>query len=954
MAYITPHDIYNKTNGGLDIILQYYPQAANVLNTPGKRFKMRGDERTASAAIKRGEDGVYIITDFGGDAKARNAISVVMDEEKINFRTAILTLAERLQIVPPAMAPDALKAKFTKTPAPPNTPIGQYDVTTKDFTINEIKHLFTANVFDHNKPAPTPQTSVILETWEQTRLIELSALCSKYHLHSVAHYSFYKHATDTNGNSTGTIEHIKIESTDTYPIYCFIETDFKKIYQPLALDKSRRFIYIGRPTKDFIFGLQQAQQHYNKLNADTAEADYDSLPDEEKTASRAIKKLPEIIIATGGSDALNLAAIGYYPIWFNSESTIMHQGQYTTIARICDKVYNVPDIDDTGKKQAHKLALAYLDVHTVELPPTLADKTYFGKPCKDVRDFLKWHTAREFADLLTIALPYKFWAETYKLNTKTGKPYLAEYEVQNTCLYNFLQKSGYHIYIDENEKESETFIHIDSTGAVRKVLPTEIKRYLFDFLKERRQPVKLRDVFYRSAQLSESSFKSLEPRKVDFKCSTAGSQYLFFTNTTWHVTKDTITTHKPIDKPLNIWLDEIIPHSPKLLDKPFTVTYQPEADTYDIAIHNPQCIFLQYLCRTSAMYWQKAATGQLLTPEESTEEKTHLINKLYTFGYLLHRHKSPSRAWMPFIMENKISEDGVSEGGAGKSIFAKAVSHFCRTVFINGREKKINENKHLFENVTRHTKYVLLEDIDKYFDLGMLFEYITGIFSVNPKHSRSFTLGYADSPKLAVTTNFGMRNEDPAKNRRVLYCSFSDYYHNGGPGLSHSTAFSPLDDFGKNLFDDFTTDEWNHFFNTAAYALQLYLNFPKINPPLDNVQKRNMMETMGPEFRAWANSYFAHTEAEADRKLDTFLVRKEVFDAYREVDKNSSPQLFFKKLTAWCRFKSYELNPKALHNSDDRIVRRVAGKSTEMLYILTAANINPTHITDNNTQDTPF
>jgi len=119
MAYITPHDIYNKTNGGLDIILQYYPQAANVLNTPGKRFKMRGDERTASAAIKRGEDGVYIITDFGGDAKARNAISVVMDEEKINFRTAILTLAERLQIVPPAMAPDALKAKFTKTPAPP-------------------------------------------------------------------------------------------------------------------------------------------------------------------------------------------------------------------------------------------------------------------------------------------------------------------------------------------------------------------------------------------------------------------------------------------------------------------------------------------------------------------------------------------------------------------------------------------------------------------------------------------------------------------------------------------------------------------------------------------------------------------------------------------------------------------------------------------------------------------
>ena len=49
---IKAEDIYRASNGGLDIILYYYPQASECVNNK-KHFKRRPDEDDASACIKR-------------------------------------------------------------------------------------------------------------------------------------------------------------------------------------------------------------------------------------------------------------------------------------------------------------------------------------------------------------------------------------------------------------------------------------------------------------------------------------------------------------------------------------------------------------------------------------------------------------------------------------------------------------------------------------------------------------------------------------------------------------------------------------------------------------------------------------------------------------------------------------------------------------------------------------
>ena len=89
--------IFDATNGGLDIILYYYPQAREVVEGRAKHFKMRAAERTASTTVKKFGQ-LWYVTDFGDDQTARNAIDLTMREENINFSQALYLLADRFNV----------------------------------------------------------------------------------------------------------------------------------------------------------------------------------------------------------------------------------------------------------------------------------------------------------------------------------------------------------------------------------------------------------------------------------------------------------------------------------------------------------------------------------------------------------------------------------------------------------------------------------------------------------------------------------------------------------------------------------------------------------------------------------------------------------------------------------------------------------------------------------------
>ncbi len=85
--------IMDASNGGLDIFYDLYPQANEKHN-----FKLR-DEKTASASLKKAKgDGVWTITDFGGDNKSKNAITAYAEEKNLKYNQALTELAQQYGI----------------------------------------------------------------------------------------------------------------------------------------------------------------------------------------------------------------------------------------------------------------------------------------------------------------------------------------------------------------------------------------------------------------------------------------------------------------------------------------------------------------------------------------------------------------------------------------------------------------------------------------------------------------------------------------------------------------------------------------------------------------------------------------------------------------------------------------------------------------------------------------
>ena len=331
------------------------------------------------------------------------------------------------------------------------------------------------------------------------------------------------------------------------------------------------------------------------------------------------------------------------------------------------------------------------------------------------------------------------------------------------------------------------------------------------------------------------------------------------------------------------------------------------------------------------------------------EQQQNLINKIFTMGYMLHHYKSPSRAWAPMAMDNKIGEDDECNGRSGKSFFFKVLSLLMKTVKLSGRNPKLMDNPHVFDQVTQHTQMLLVDDCDRYLNTGLFYDNITSDMTVNPKNNQSFTIPFEESPKIAFTTNYVPADFDPSSEARLLYMVFSDYYHQKTEDNDYHESRSIRDDFGKDLYSKtYSEEEWNQDLNFILQCVRFYLSVcdepVKLLPPMKNIVYRKHKQDMGANFEDWAESYFS---PDGDH-LDTFVPRAKAFEDFKAHGgrvQGMTPQTFMRKLQAFALLCPWveELNPKELRNSTGRIIRReesaAPGSSpVEMIYVKKSAD----------------
>ncbi|MGA0558312.1 hypothetical protein ACO2Q8_16755 [Larkinella sp. VNQ87] len=952
-------------DGGLSYIVHRLPDAAESVNHRNRKFKLRPEEKTASASLKQDPNtGTYIVKDFGSSEKAMNAVAVAQFLDGTDFVTALKAVAVFYKYEG-ADVPEA-KPGYKSWPAKPDEGEGQMNFEFKEFEIHDLKALFSTNAWNalgHN---------------DETRLLTGTRICTYYH------YKCLKSYTQTKEGKTH-----QYSSNELFPMFLIDEGEWKKLYKPKA-EKKFRFQSTGNKPIDFIHGLAQAQKKVAELVATNPEPGEEDLDDGDKPAKKKKKgpeKLEELILCTGGSDALNVAALGYAVIWQNSETAVLSPSDYKTLGRLAERIYNLPDIDVTGRREAHKLAMTYLEIRTIWLPDELRKRLDAnGNPCKDVRDYLKYHRKNEFLELVKVALPYQFWDQDVALDRdgtpkmKFGK-LLMEYKFNNVHAYNFLRANGFARYRSPKEKDGFCFVR-EQNNIVSKIEPSSVKDFIHNFLEERRYAVDLRNAMYKTPYLGDTSISNLGFFEGDFQTYGPDYQYLFFQKATWKITAEAIQEEKSANLEKHIWEHKVIQRPVKILPDMLTITKDAEGQ-YDLEIGPEPALFLKFLIQTSRSHWRKeleerldlglmdrpaqveycndnnlsnddlkamlywstperqieykkkyqfAIDGELLTNEEIQEQKLHLINKIYAIGYLLHRYKNPAKPWAVFVMDAKISENSESHGGAGKGILAKGVYKLLTKVQLDGRNPQLVDNKHLLENVDQDTDLIHVEDAHESLPFGFFYAPLTSATTVNPKQKRSFELEYAVSPKWLFDTNFGDRYTDPSSRRRKLYVAFSDYYHENTGDYRESR--SPADEFGMNLFDDFDEAEWNRFYNFMAQCLKFYLGCQdKLEAPLSNLSKRNLIAVMGDHFRNWADAYFS---LEGGR-LDQLIIKEDAQeDLFRSSKIKMSSQQFKRALKAWCSFNGYQYNPTELQNKQGLIIRKNSENvSKEFIYIRT-------------------
>lgn len=995
MPFYKTEDIWLKTNGGLDIILHFYPQASKAEGNKNKLFKLRASDKTASTSLKQYDDNgqqVWKIKDFGDDKTLQNGIDIWMAENNVDFPTAIQQIGKYFHVPDSEGTVLKQKAKYEYTKATPEQQPGEISFTVRTensgqlhWTDFEIETLFAKNALVYagwysKKPDA-----------KKMAYSKIAGVLKKYRFFPVSSYYTVRERDVHN-----------FYATDEYPIFVIDEGDFQKLYQPLNPEKKYRFLYIGKKKENYLHGLAQIENEYARRKELQEIAKEEKKQQEANNKGEAIQpldanstqsdevkkiklKLDEVIIMSGGSDAINAALLDYWVLWNNTETESITPYQYNELRKMTDAIYQLNDIDAAGKKGSHKMAMEFLDIKTIELPEELKKhKDIRGNACNDFRDYLKYYDAYHFKKLVKIALPYRFWdlKPTYEGRGEKRTFVGYKYSFNNKYGYNFLEKNGFYQIEDPAEKTGLSFIHIKG-NTVEKIKFNNIKKYIFDFLEDRMEDVDLQNAMFQSPQINENSFSNIKAVEVDFTDADQESQLVFFQNLTIKVTANSIQEFKPGDLPNYAWESAVLKHQFKLSDAPFKIT-KDDLGEYDIQIFKKDCEFLNFLTQTSRVHWRteledKLKTlapaeqevyksvnkfniaGDLLGPEEIAEQKRHLINKIFTIGYLMHRYKDSSKPWAIFAMDNRLNEDGKSYGGSGKSLIYKtAICDYYLNEnlykYIAGRDPKKLEGDFLYHGVSEHTKVILIDDAGEYFKFDLFFSDITGSINVNPKSGAPFTIPYAKAPKYCFTSNYTLRNPDSSTERRILYSVASDFYHEKGENTDYSETWTPKDDFGHNLFTEWEPKEFNNFYNTLIYCLQFYLGVTeKLGPAMGAVTKRNLFASMGTNFYDWASMFFNEEGANVNQEI----IRDHAFKDYIFMtgDNKIKPHGWAEKVKSFCKYRGWVYNPMEMRGKQNNIIRKLpnynydarsntwhelkdaAHKTTEVLYIKTTHGV---------------
>lgn len=479
--------------------------------------------------------------------------------------------------------------------------------------------------------------------------------------------------------------------------------------------------------------------------------------------------------------------------------------------------------------------------------------------------------------------PYtEFWFETTTTD-KSGKEKVT-LELSYRLLIMFLAENGYYrLAVSETGYE---LVHY-SNNIVKRVQAYQVRDFVVKWASGKNMWA-LEEKLRRAGKtaLSNDQINTLPFIEIEFKKDTPTDAYFYFKNCWVAVNAKGIETKDYSELDKAIWATQIKPREFTKLTNWLLNIDEPESFT---------CEYARFLCLTS----------HNIKGDESHDIKFRMerFESFCTaFGYLLHSFKNPSNAKMILSIDHKLGEKGEQNGGSGKSLAGKAVAELKHTTNISGKDFK-EDYPFKYEQVTPDSQLVCFNDLRRNFNLECTFEIITGDFTVNRRNIGYLVLPFETSPKVYANTNHIPPGEGSSFIRRMHVLEFSDYF---------TEEYTPFDEFGHTLFQDWSEDEWNRFYNFMLQnCVGLYLQKGLVKFPGSNFDQRKLQSEVPEEFidfldqkDAGGNYIVQHNVCHRKVKL---------LDDFREFTKGSglkdpTANSFTRWIKKYCKTKGFVWN----------------------------------------------
>jgi len=365
----------------------------------------------------------------------------------------------------------------------------------------------------------------------------------------------------------------------------------------------------------------------------------------------------------------------------------------------------------------------------------------------------------------------------------------------------FLVDNGYYKYYPNGSKN---FIFVRKiSNRVSNITEQYIKDFVLGYIDDHIGDERLWNFFADKTKFFKEDFLSFLPEiKIEFVKDTPDCSYIFYQNVVVKATKSMIQQIKYEDLHGWVWEDQMIDRN-----------YQKSK--------SDDCDFKVFV---------KNISGNEPDRIKSVES---------TIGFLIHNYKDPS--YCPAVILNDETISDKPEGGTGKGILGQGISKIRKMVVIDGK-KFDHKSSFPYQTVQQDTQILTFDDAKYNFDFESLFSLITEGITLEKKNKDAIKLPFSDSPKILLNTNYALKGGGNSHDRRKWDLEFKQHYNR------HLT---PMDEFKRRLFDDWTEPEWKKFDNYMLNCLQLYLKKGFIKSKLGNLKTRRFISETSKSFYEW-------------------------------------------------------------------------------------------------------